>query len=264
MKKLGIFLLILANVAFGKILEVSVGGGLKKIKQEVNLCYNKHPVSDSENVELTKIEFDKKTVPFIYGKVDIFLLPAVELKYTEYNLTASLSDTLNFQFGNIQINGQDAKIILDQNTKEINLDFYYSFPFLNFIKWGLGFNILDFDIKAKAKLEDETLKQDSFTHTVLYPYFYSALDLKTNRIILNIKFRYFPKLETDSFSAEYLSVSPLIGYRILSLPVIKLDTYVGYDYSTLKLVINDEEIGHFNFERKNNNFEIGGIISLGF
>ncbi|HIP92798.1 MAG TPA: hypothetical protein EYH39_00095 [Desulfurobacteriaceae bacterium] len=264
MKKLGLLLFVLTNITFGKILEINVGTGVRNINQEINLYYIKKSSLISAKVKPTKVKFDKKNTSFIYGKLDIPLMPAIEFKYLEYTLHAFLSSSLSFYFGNIQIEDTKADINLDQNTKELNLDIYYSLPFLNFLKLGAGTNILDVNLKAQAKFENGTSQEENYNFTLPILYIYSSLNFDINKFIFNVNFRYLPKVNIEDYNIEYLSISPQIGYKILSLPTINFITYSNYEYSNLKIIKESNSSDKFYFEKKNSNFEIGGFLNLGF
>ncbi len=264
MKKLWIFLFILTNVAFGKILEIDTGGGIRNINQEIDLYYIKESSLGVAEIKPTTIKFNRKSTSFIYGKIDIPLLPAIEVKYLEYVLRASLFNNLNFYFGNIQVANTPADITLDQDTKELDLDIYYSLPFLNFIKLGAGANFLDIKLRASAKFENGTSQEDIYNLSVPILYIFSSLNYEKSRFILNFKFKYLPKINVDDYNVEYLAVSPQIGYKILSLPAIKLITYTNYEYSRLKIIKEPTSSDRFYLDRKNNNFEIGGYLNIGF
>ncbi|HIC86869.1 MAG TPA: hypothetical protein EYP03_01220 [Aquificae bacterium] len=263
MKKLGLLFFILINAAFGEILKINIGSGIRNIDQKVDIYYlNKFPLASAE-IKPTKIKFDKKSSSFIYAQIDMPLMPVIEFTYLEYILHASLSTNLDFYFGNIQVQNTNADIILDQDTKELNLDIYYSLPFLNFLKLGAGTNILDINLKAKAKLENGIFKEDSYSFALPILYIHSGLNFEKNRFLFDFKFRYLPKINIDEYNVNYLSILSRIGYKFLSLPTIKLVVYTSYEYS--KLII--EKLSYpemFYLKKKNNNLEVGGFFNLGF
>jgi len=264
MKRFCLFLIILTNVAFGKILEINVGAGIRNINQEINLYYIDKSSSTLVEVKPTKIKFKRKSASLIYGKLDIPLMPAIEFKYLEYTLQASLSNSLNFYFGNIQVENTKADIVLDQDTKELDLDIYYSLPLINFLKLGAGANILNINLKAQAKFVNGTFQKESYNFTLPILYIFLGLSYEKSKFMFDFKFRYFPKVNIEDFSVRYLSISPQIGYKVLSLSKIKFITYACYEHSKLEIVEKTNGLNKFYFDRKNNNLEVGGYLNLGF
>ena len=265
MKKFWVFLFVLLNMAFGKILlDINVGGGVRNINQKVDLYYLKSSSIGSTKVEPMNIKFDGEFAPFFHGKLGIPLVPTLEFKYLEYTLHASLSGKLNFHFGNIEVNDVESNVTLEQDTKELDLDIYYSIPLLGFLKLGVGTNILYAKLNASASFSHEKPQFDTFDLILPIFYVFSALNYEKDKFVFDIKFRYFPKVSVEGYNIEYLSISPQIGYKIFSLPTLDLVTYANYAYSRLKIEKEPDSDGEFYFDRKNNNFEIGGYLNFGF